>query len=158
MAERPDLLALLDGLIPFESKAADEDAADVRRRVGLAFPPYASDPLIAVLAVERHSPARLLADVVLFDGEHARVEIRETDGDRVALRWHAPDGAVPWGWDPKARSWRRFTEDVEDEDDSFARMDAERIKLAERAERRHLAAIQAAATRRANREAARGIA
>jgi hypothetical protein len=122
--------------------------------VGLEAP----DCIIAVTHVDQHVPDRILADVILFDGGSALIELRLPSGagERPGVQWFADDGAVPFGWDLRNRRWRRFPESVGDNSlylDPFER-EAQKEALKEaRAARRRAGYAKAAETRARNRAA-----
>ncbi|MEG9500295.1 MAG: NAC family transcription factor [Methylorubrum extorquens] len=153
------LVPLLDAVLPYDrAPAEDEELVRryLRRALPIDLPPGASDCVIAVVSVERHAPYRLLAEVVLFDGERALLELRGSlePGAYPGVQWLAETGlALPFGWDGRARTWRRFPEYSGASTlyrDAFERLADEDAKAVARSER----ARRAAATRRRNRAAA----
>ncbi|MCJ2136858.1 hypothetical protein MKK69_22870 [Methylobacterium sp. J-026] len=146
------LVPLLDGAIPYERASPDDEEA-VRQRLRALTGPGIPDPIIAVVHVEWHGPARCLADVVVFDGGRVQVEFRGTLAlpPWLGMRWHADAAALPFGWDDRAGKWRRYPDDGKPPDrDPFERdADAEA-----RRERRREAARRGAQTRRLLRQAA----
>lgn len=153
MAHGP-LIAILDAALRLPERASPEDEADVRRRIALATPSESSDFVIAVTSVERHGPHRIMADLLVFDGELMTVELRGDADDQafMSMRWHAPDGAVALGLDPKAGVWRRVPGADPDRGlDPFARWDAQQSKLAEKAAKKKAAAARAAEARKVKR-------
>lgn len=153
------LVPLLDLALPGERAPADDEdlvRRYLRRALPADLPPGASGCIIAVVAVERHGPDRLLAEVVLFDGERAVLELRGSlePGGHPGVQWLAETGqGLPFGWDGRARTWRRFPEHAGPASlyrDAFERLADEEANAAARSERSR----RAAETRRQNRVAA----
>lgn len=149
------LIPILDALQPYD-RAPPEDAElalrYLRRVVQHELPAGIADAVIAVEAVERHRDDRLLATVVLFDGERAILELRGSldAGEIPDIQWHSTSNDdVAFGWDKTAGRYRRFPEaSPKLQPDSFMREQAKDLKNAKRraaAAARRKAAAEAAA-------------
>lgn len=151
------LIPQLDAATAYARADSDKEAL-VRRYlrdaimegVGLETP----DCIIAVTHVDQHGPGRILADVILFDGGSALIELRLPSGaeEMPGVQWFADDGAVPFGWDARNGRWRRFPENVGENSlylDPFEREAQKEAKAA----RRRAGYAKAAETRARNRAA-----
>lgn len=160
MVPHPPLIAMLDAVVPIDRVAPAEEER-VRHLIRRALPPGAPGEapdgfVVAVTAVTADALGRIVADVVLFDGAAAVLEISGTPapGGELAVRWLRDGSEVPFGYDRTIGAWRRYPEhtaDAETYADAFARLAIEEAV----AEKRRASARLAAETRRRKREAAR---
>ena len=110
------LIPILDALQPYDRAPPDETELVLRylRRVMQhEIPAAVVDAVIAVERVERHHDERLLAEVVMFDGERATLEFRGSldAGEIPDVQWLSTSSDdVPFGWDKAAGRYRRFPE------------------------------------------------
>ncbi|WP_342108711.1 hypothetical protein [Methylobacterium sp. SI9] len=152
------LIPELDELIIVERVAPGEEAI-VRGLLRLAVP-WAPEgahlPIVVVTATEHDALGDIRAEVVLFDGGRATLQISLplVLGGRPLVRWLDRGRQAPIGFDRAQGVWRRYPElalATGDARRALDRLDVVEAEYLLRAERRREAALRGAETRRLNR-------
>lgn len=88
-----------------------QDCADVHAAIGAILPPGVPTYADAIVAVSRPK-GRILADLRLWDGNVARIEISGEPGAH-GYRWETTGvEGTAFHWDARARAWERIPEEV----------------------------------------------